>query len=155
MERFIVERRSDALPCRFPPPPPHLPFCAQLPTRHPLTGAAELQTSPQSKAPAAPRSEGSAVFRCLGDYVTHPGVLGLNFSMRECDWEMICCDACSKPDLRRSHQRCPVASDGKSSCKKDLLQNCIFFLHATRDLTFPLSLDTCATANIFQVFITN
>lgn len=28
----------------------------------------------------------SAVFRCLGDYVTHPDVLGLDFSMRNAIW---------------------------------------------------------------------
>lgn len=29
----------------------------------------------------------SAVFRCLGDYVTHPDVLGLDFSMRNAIWK--------------------------------------------------------------------
>lgn len=47
-----------------------------------------------------PGRKGSAVFRCLGDYVTHPGVLGLDFSMRNAIRRCSVAMHAPKPDLR-------------------------------------------------------
>lgn len=60
---------------------------------------------------------------------------------------MICSDACSKPDLRRLHRRCPVAKKKKSSSKAAFKNN------ATREFISFLFSDTCATADVFKVLL--
>lgn len=77
----------------------------------------------------------SAVFRWLGDYVTHPDVLGLDFSMRNAIWT--CSVAMRVSNLISAHcaPRCQVPSHGYTRltyrplyllehiCKYELLAN--------------------------------
>lgn len=53
----------------------------------------------------------SAVFRCLGDYVTHPDVLGLDFSMRNAIWRCSVAMHVSNLISALCAHRCQVLSD--------------------------------------------
>lgn len=59
----------------------------------------------------------SAVFRCLGDYVTHPDVLGLDFSMRNAIWRCSVEMHVSNLISELCAHRCQVPSDGYTHLK--------------------------------------
>lgn len=59
----------------------------------------------------------SAVFRCLGDYVTHPDVLGLDFSMRNAIWRCSVAMHVSKLISAHCAHRCQVLSGGYTHLK--------------------------------------
>lgn len=59
----------------------------------------------------------SAVFRCLGDYVTHPDVPGLDFSMRNAIWRRSVAMHVSNLISALSAHRCQIPFDGYTHLK--------------------------------------
>lgn len=59
----------------------------------------------------------SAVFRCLGDYVTHPDVPGLDFSMRNAIWRRSVAMRVSNLIPALCAHWCRVPSDGSTQLK--------------------------------------
>lgn len=77
LERFIVKCALTLWPVRVRPS-----FISPCKCTQPVAEVRILYLCKPARSPA----QNSAVFRCLEDYVTHPDVPGLDFSMRNAIW---------------------------------------------------------------------